>query len=177
MKKNQIIICITELSCGEFDCQQVSEFEAPYQAWNHIESKLKEDLELGRKSIPELDIVPTEGTHRMMWDKKEGNFAFAIGSHDYKIAFLNVYGESRVSDEEMVRALEGFTNSSRTGTDYKNVAETATRTIHRYCQSQLWRFIKKLIEAIAKGGFDDRNRTAHDEAGDILEFMETHDIV
>lgn len=177
MKKNQIIICITELSSGEFDAQQIFEFEAPYQAWNHINEKLKNDLAIGRKSIPELDIVFSEGNYKDMWTKPEGNFAISIGTHDYKVAFLNVYGESRVGDDEMVRALEGFTNSSRTGTDYKNVAESAVLNIHRYCQSQLWRFIKKLIEAIAKGGYDDRNRTAHDEAGDILEFMETHDIV
>ena len=177
MKKNQIIIGITDISCGEFDGQQVFEFEEPRQAWDHINERLKEDLVIAKRTYPELEIVATQGSYRQMWDKPEGNFAFSIGSHEYQIAFLKVSGESRVGDDEMVRALEGFTNSSRTGTDYKRVAESAVLNIHRYCQSQLWRFIKKLIEAIAKGGYDDRNRTAHDEAGDILEFMQLNDIV
>ena len=44
--------------------------------------------------------------------------------------------------------------------------------MHRYCQNEMWKLVKHIIGAIARGGWDDRNRSAHSQAEDIQTFME-----
>lgn len=173
MKKNQIIISITELSCGAFDAQQIHTFEEPHQAKTFIDDKLKEDLELARKSIETLELKAIEGNIRDMWNSaREGSFSYAIGNHEYKISYLKVSGDHSVSDEEIVSALDGFVNSGRSNYDYKKVAEEISMNMHRYCQNELWKFVKQIIRAFASGAYDDRNKTAHNQAQNIEAFME-----
>lgn len=176
MRNNQTIISITELYCGQFYCQHIHVFEAPYMAKNVIEKMVKEDLQRAQASIPGLTLIE-EGTPMDMWNKKEGAFCYTIGTKEYKIVFYNITGESHVSDKEVVEALDGFVNSSRSALDYKKVAETISQEMHRYCQNELWKFIKKIIEAFAGARYDKRNETAHNQAERVLQFMEKENII
>ncbi len=171
MQKEQTIISITELSCGQFDSQQVHTFDSRKAAKNAIEKKLDEDLALGRKSIPELGISPVEGSLRDLWSKTEGNVSFSIGSHEYRIAFLNVPGEYPVTDTEVFSALDALCNSNRSTQQYQALAEHISRNMHRYVQNELWKFVKQLIRAFACGGSDKRNATAHDQAQAVFGFI------
>ena len=172
MRKEQIIISITETSCGAIDAHQVHAFDSPADAKAFVHKKLDEDLALARKSIPELEVKATGGDERAMWNRDEGEYSFAISTHGYFIAFLRQPAEYNVTVDETVSCLDAFCNAGRTGTDYRRTAETISSTMHRYVQSELWKFAKCLIRAFASGRFDERNRTAHDQAQAIVTFMD-----
>lgn len=181
MKQEQTIISIVRVSAPyHVDVHEIHSFPSRATAKEYIEARLESDRKAINKdsNIPEpgLTIIRTEGNVRDMWNAKSGTFRAEIGAHRYHFAFLNVPAEYQVSDDELVSALDAFSNSTRSHEDYKTVAERISRDMHRYVQNQLWKFLKQLIRAFAAGGHDQRNQTAWNQAGLIHEFMETNNI-
>ena len=176
MKNAQTIISLTTLSCGQFSAQQVHTFDSPANTLAFVRKFLKDELDIARKSTPELDSVLSEGDPMHMWNSKEGSFGYDIGTNGYRFAYLNTQPEYKVSDKEAATVLERFANSGRSTADYRRVAESVSSGMHRYCQNELWKFVKALIRAFATGGFDLRNRTAHDEAQDIALHMDANNL-
>lgn len=172
MKKEQIIISVSETDCGAIDAHQVHAFPSPAEAKAFIHRKLDDDLAVARKSVPELEVKATGGDEREMWNRNEGEYSFAIGTHGYFIAFLRQPAEYGVTVDETVSCLDAFCNAGRTNSDFKRVAEYISDTMHRYVQSELWKFVKQLIRTFASGRFDERNQAAHDQAQAIVTFMD-----
>lgn len=176
MRQSQVIISITETSCGALDAHQVHSFAAPAEALRYIEGKLQEDLALARKSIPSLDVIKTGGNPRDMWSRKEGTFSYEIGTHGYSVAFLCLAAQYNVSDDEVFSTLDAYCNSNRSHADYKRFAQRIADNMHRYVQGELWKFVKHLVRAFACARYDERNKTAHEQAADVSFYMEAQNI-
>ena len=172
MRKEQIIISVTETYLEGIEAHQVHAFPSPAEAKAFIHKKLDDDLAEARKSVPELKVKATGGDEREMWNRNEGEYSFAIGAQEYFIAFLRQPAEYGVTVDETVSCLDAFCNAGRTSSDFKRVAEHISDTMHRYVQSELWKFVKQLIRAFASGRFDERNQTAHNQAQAIVTFMD-----
>lgn len=170
MKKPTVIISIAEVVCGILESQQCHAFDTPNEAKDFITNNLNaESKELDTPIKADSGDINT-----LFKNVHEGNFSFSIGDHEYHIAFLKDKGEYNVTDDELVEALDAFCNSNRTGTDFLRVARRISDNMHRYCQNELWKFIKALIRTFASGRYDDRNATAHDQAGAITAFMDSN---
>lgn len=167
MKKASIIISRTETACGVFESQQCHCFDNPAGAKASVLRYLEDESH-------QLGIPSEKGSGDIMslfGHDKEGNFSYTIGDHEFHFAFLRTDADYSVDDEELTRVLEAFCNTGRTGTDYLNAARTVSTKMHRYCQNELWKFVRKIIEAFADGPHDERNHTAWDQAGEIQEFI------
>lgn len=168
MKKEQTIISWAEENSEGFDPDSltVHEFGSRAETKDFIVNTLAAEAEeLG------ACVRPLSGDVMDMWKYKEGSFSFGIGDHTHYIHFLNIPGEYRVTDDEVVSALDSFCNSGRSGQDYRAVAERISTEMHRHCQNELWKFVKQLIRAFAGGRYDDRNAAAHDEASAIQGYI------
>lgn len=107
-----------------------------------------------------------------IYTKNKGYFWAAFNGLIYRFQFVTIEAEYSADANEVYSALDGYLNSTRGGTEYKKLSELIVRNMHRYVQSNLWKFIKHLIRAIAEGGYDERNETAHTEAGQVKDFLE-----
>ena len=170
MKKQRIIISVTELSCGAFDAQHIHSFEKPGEAKSFIKDYLfKEAAAMGESTPNELSS--TSFLERLWYDK-EGSATVDLGTNRYVIGWLKEPADGRVTDDETVEVLESFVNSSRTRADYDKVAALVTERMHRYCINELWKFVKSLVKAFSVMRYDERNQTAHDEAASVQYYME-----
>lgn len=181
MRNNQTILTITKIVPDNKPTTTILTFPEAHLAKQHLETLftaektiLAEKLNTNTESI---FVIPAENTYRQrIITQQSGEQGFDILANHYHVAWLNIDGCSSVTNEEMQSALDGFVNSNRTKTEYAQVAESISRSMHRYCQNELWRFVKAIIKAFAAGQFDDRNRVAHDQAEKINEFMEKENI-
>lgn len=171
MKKSQTLLSVTVLDCGQFDSSQVHSFEDRNKAKSFILAFLSKES----KATGETPVSHDGGTVRL-WEDKEGTFSYSVGTNTYVFSFLNEPGSGAVSDNEVLSVLDSYVNSDRPYSEYEKTAQLISENMHRYCQNNLWKFIKQIIRAFASGLYDDRNKTAHHQAGDVLEFMEQNDI-
>jgi len=170
MKKQRIIISVTELSCGAFDAQHIHSFEEPGEAKSFIKGYLfKEAAAMGESTPNELSS--TSFLERLWYDK-EGSATVDLGTNRYVIGWLSEPADGHVSDEEVIEVLESFVNSGRARGNYDAVAQQSTVVMHRYCINELWKFVKSLVKAFSVMRFDERNQTAHDEAASVQYYME-----
>lgn len=145
----------------------------PAQARASAEAYLAKNRErINAECGGELAVLLEEGAWTDLFSKKEGTLRLSIGSETVHITFKADSGEYGVSDDEMIRTLEGFVNSSRSNGSYKEVADQIPHRLHRYCQNELWKFIKKIIASLASAGYDTRNRSAHEQAELTQAFLE-----
>jgi hypothetical protein len=146
---------------------------APTKARASAEAYLAKNRErINAECGAELPILLEEGAWTDLFSKKEGTLRLSIGAETVHITFKADSGEYGVSDDEMIRALDGFVNSSRSGGSYKEVADQIPQRLHRYCQNELWKFVKKIIASLAAAGYDTRNRSAHEQAALTQAFLE-----
>ena len=168
MKEAITIVAMSrENGAGEFDGLTSNVYDSPADAKKGILDILKEEADYSKE-----DIVLRAGDTKDLFNEKEGTLDYTVGGYTFHFHFLNVPGEYNVSDQEVVKALDAFCNSNRSQKDYERVAQGISLNMHRYIQNELWKFIKHLIKAFAAGGYDPRNRTAHNQAQDIELFME-----
>lgn len=175
MNNPKTILTLTEIVEGIVEYSQTEVLDSPGAARESVQSYIeREEAELGmnahlmKGSTMDLFQQPAGG--------RRGTILFSMGGHEYLFTWYNMPGEYKVTDDEFVSVLESFCNSSRSNADFQKVAETISTKMHRYCQNELWKFIKAIIRVFATARYDERNKTAHTQAGDILEFMETNNI-
>jgi len=153
----------------------------PYKAKQHLEALFAAEKALLAQQMntqPEdIPFFPTENTYRQrIIDQECGEQRFNVLGTRFHVAWKTLPASYSVSDDEFFQCLDAYTNACRGATDFKTMAQRISENMHRYCQNELWKFIKALIRAFAQGRYDDRNKIAHNQAGDILEFMEANDI-
>lgn len=181
MRDNQTILTITKIvptpNPGSKPTTTILTFPEAHLAKQHLETFftaektiLAEKLNTNTESI---FLIPPENTFRQrIITQKSGEQDFDILANHYHVAWLNIDGCSSVTNEEMQSALDGFVNSGRTTTEYAQVAESISLNMHRYCQNELWKFVKEIIKAFALGPHDERNKTAADQALQLQGFIE-----
>lgn len=177
MKKSIFILTELILSENEIIKQTTLEFPDAVHAKPYIDNTLKKAAETASKDAT-VDIEPHSGTgiQSMFGSSVTGNFSYRIGKIIYHYSFLKTKSEYEVSDEEILNTLEAFCNTGRTGESYRKAAELISNNMHRYVQTQLWRFVKEIIRAFARMNTDLRNKQAANEAATIAEYMETESI-
>jgi len=142
-------------------------FAEPHEAKAFIERNMRAEADdLKEKAILE------SGDPMRMWEPGRGKLEYKIGDHRYVYAWNHIGGDGSVPDDELVNVLENYVNSNRSHKEYDAVAKRMVAEMHRYCQNEMWKLVKHIIGAIARGGWDDRNRSAHSQAEDIQTFME-----
>lgn len=177
MRDNQTILTITKIVPAGKPTTTILTFPEAHLAKQHLETFftaektiLAEQLNTDTEAI---FVIPPENTYRQrIISQQSGEQGFDILANHYHVAWLNIKGCSSVSNEEMQSALDGFVNSGRTRTEYAQVAESISRNMHRYCQNELWKFVKEIIKAFAVGRHDERNKTARDQALELQCFIE-----
>lgn len=168
MKEAITIVAMSrENGAGEFDGLTSNVYATPAEAMKGILAILEEEAKYSKE-----DIVLRSGSRKGLFNEKEGTLDYTVGGYTFHFHFLNVPGEYNVSDQEVVKALDAFCNSNRSQKDFERVAQGISLNMHRYIQNELWKFVKHLVRAFAVGRYDQRNRTAHDQAQDIELFME-----
>lgn len=177
MRDNQTILTITKIVPGNKPTTTILTFPEAHLAKQHLETIfISEKTILAEKLNTNPDtflVIPPENTYRQrIISQQSGEQGFDILANHYHVAWLNIEGCSSVSNEEMQSALEGFVNSGRTKMEYAQVAESISQNMHRYCQNELWKFIKEIIKAFAHGPHDERNKTAADQALELQGFIE-----
>jgi hypothetical protein len=172
MRKELIIVSSCEETQEGFDPKSLSTatYESPAQAKETILNTLRaESSELGEEyGVLSGDIADMFSTR---WNG--GAFSYRIGGHEYHYRWTRIPGEYKVTDDELVKALDAFGNSNRSRADYGRVARRISSETHRYIQNELWKFVKELIRAFAEGGCDERNRTARNQARILESVIET----
>lgn len=179
MRDNQTILTITKIVPGNKPTTSILTFPEAHLAKQHLEAYftaektiLAEKLNANTETV---FIIPAENTYRQrIITQQSGEQGFDILANHYHVAWLKIEGCSSVTNEEVQSALEGFVNSSRTRTEYAQVAESISKNMHRYCQNELWKFIKEIIRAFALGPHDDRNKTAANQALELQGFIENN---
>ena len=116
---------------------------------------------------PEKESAMQEFLKKMFASSGTASVETGWHEHSYELSFRIIPAEYRVSDDEFYLAMDAYCNSSRSATDFKNMAERIATNMHRYCQSELWKFFKKVVSAFASHSYDERNETAHNEAQNI----------
>lgn len=179
MRDNQTILTITKIVPGSKPTTAILTYPEAHLAKKHIETLfVAEKTILAERLNTNPDtilVIPPEDTYRQrIITQQSGEQGFDILANHYHIAWLNIEGCSSVSNEEMQSALDGFVNSSRTASEYAQVAESISKTMHRYCQNELWKFVKEIIKAFAHGPHDDRNKTAANQALELQGFIENN---
>lgn len=188
MKQKQTILVITKTSPipadqrpGQERPMTILTFPEPYLAKEHLDAYLLAEKKLlaerqGWKP-EELPLIPAEqSVRRRIIDEQCGNQTFNILANRYDISWRTIPAEYNVSDDELFDCLQAYVNSSRGASHYKAMAERIADTMHRYCQNELWKFVKALINAFAAANYDDRNKTAHTQAGDLSAYMDINNI-
>lgn len=177
MRDNQTILTITKIEPAGKPTTTILTFPEAHLAKEHLEAYftaektiLAEKLNTNTEAV---FIIPAENTYRQrIITQQSGEQGFDILANHYHIAWLKIDGCSSVTNEEVQSALDGFVNSGRTKTEYAQVAESISRNMHRYCQNELWKFIKEIIKAFAHGPYDERNKTAANQALELQGFIE-----
>lgn len=172
MRKAQTIISSCEETAEGFDPRSLhtAVYGSPAEAKHTILNTLAEESrELREEYREESGDIADMFSPR--WT--EGSFSYRVGEHVFHYRWTNIAGEYKVTDDEVVAALDAFANSGRTGSDFAAVARRISTEMHRYCQKELWKFVKALIRAFAEGGYDERNRTARNQARILESVIET----
>lgn len=171
MKEPQIIISILENTCGLVEGHQCHVFDTPAEAKQFILHNLEEES----KEL-ETPLKATSGTIMYMFNDsiREGNFGYAIGDHEYEIAFLKTKAEYKATEEEFFKTAEAFCNSS--SSDYTKAAMLIVQKMHRYVQSEFWKLIKRCIRSFAVALSDERNASAVRQASQLTEFMDENNM-
>lgn len=172
MRNELIIVSSCEETPEGFDPKSLSNatYDSPSRAKETILNSLRaESSEIGEEYCAlSGDIADMYNTR---WNG--GAFSYRIGGHEYHYRWTRIPGEYQVSDDELVKALDAFGNSNRSCSDYERVARRISSEMHRYIQNELWKFIRKLIQAFAEGGFDTRNRAARNQARALQSVIDT----
>ena len=179
MRQNQTILTITKIVPAGKPTSTILSFKEPHEAKAHLDAFFiteKENLAASIDTLTDnVPLIPSEDhIRRKIITEREGQQDFDILANHYHIAWLTIYGDSHVTNEEVCKCLEGFVNSGRTASEYLEVAESISLNMHRYCQNELWKFIKSIIKVFATGRHDDRNKTATDQALEIQTFIENN---
>lgn len=181
MRDNQTILTITKIEPAPDAVKRptttILTFPEAHLAKQHLETFFTaEKTILAEKLNTNTDaifVIPPENTYRQrIITQQSGEQDFDILANHYHVAWLNIDGCSSVTNEEIQSALDGFVNSGRTKTEYAQVAESISRNMHRYCQNELWKFVKEIIRAFAHGPHDERNKTAANQALELQGFIE-----
>lgn len=178
MKEPITIISMSQLNCNQPDGETIRTFTNPNEACRYVTEYLQKELDILKKTSGTTDICikMKENSCTDMLNhratSKEGTFAYTIGTNEYRFAYLTIPGEYEVSDHELLLTLEAYLNTGRSSTEYRDFAKKMSEEMHRYLQNNLWKLIKNLIWQFANGRYDERNQTAHDQAADILVFMD-----
>lgn len=165
MRPAQIILSIVAVFENKIIKHEVKSFPTPKEAYEYINKVLPEEFQWWK---PEY--------FKEIYLKKFGEYEFCGYQTTINIKWETDCGEYAISDKEFREACESFVNSSRCPSDYRKVADDIVTNMHRHLQSEFWKFVKHFIHALAQGRYDDRNKTAHSQAGDIAEFMELNNI-
>lgn len=175
MKQPRITLSIVQLSDETYDNTVIRTYGSAWEALDDVKEFLKaEQGTLSGIHSMQFVIATKYGNLTDIAGKAaSGTFGIAIGPKEYHFQFVKEAGEYTVTDDEMYHALEGYINSCRDRSDYAKLAGRICVDMHRYCQAQLWKFVKELIAAFARGRYDERNKAARDQACDILGLMET----
>lgn len=178
MKTSIFILSESVLSQGNIVKHTTREFPSPAIAKQYITSTLLEEKSKASASgsVQEIETLGGTDMQSMFGQALEGTFSYKIGPVLYHYSFLKTQSEYEVGDKKMVTILERYCNTGRTGSSYRETAELITNSMHRYIQSQLWRFVKEIIRAFARMNTDLRNKQAANEAATIAEYMETESI-
>lgn len=178
MKKSIFILSESVLSQGNIVKHTTREFPSPAMAKQYISSTLLEEKSKASASgsVQEIETLGETDIQSMFGQALEGTFSYKIGPVLYHYSFLKTQSEYEVSDEEILNTLEAFCNTGRTGESYRKAAEQISNNMHRYVQTQLWRFVKEIIRAFAQMRTDLRNKNTANEAADIAQYMEIESI-
>lgn len=186
MKENMTILAVTRIEKNTVTTT-INTYKAPHLAKEFLEAyfelqrvelKNKYGFEFGLTNETPAGKEPV--TLRDIVTKKEGEGDWKLSGGQfttvYHVCWKTIPGEYNVTDDEVYQCLDAFVNSSRGASDYKAMAQRISESMHRYCQNELWKFVKALIGHFAEGRYDERNKTAHTQAGDIYEFMKENEI-
>lgn len=185
MQDKQTILTISKLLPAPFGqgtpSTAILSFKEPHLAKQHLDAFIHAESTLlaGQTGAnPEtVFAVPRDTTvPRRIITEQSGQLDFSILGNKYNVAWLNIEGNHHVTDDEVQACLDAFVNSSRTASEYAQVAQSIAKTMHRYCQAELWKFVKALIAAFAQAPYDDRNRSAHHQAERLQAFIETENL-
>ena len=129
---------------------------------------------LGTEDVP---LIVFRETLRQLCIEK-GRGVLEIPAEDgressFTVSFTHIPGDGSVSDEDLYHALDGYLNTGRERKAYEDFAGPALSRMHRAVQDSLWKFLKTLTRAIAAGGYDLRNKTAHLQAEQVTGFMDS----
>ena len=161
MQNKLIIVAVRDFE-GQTDIQYFPDGDA---AKAYILNMLKTDArELDAPDVPDWETSLKEFFRKFYATSGAGSIDTGFSGHEYEISFKIVPAEYRVSDDEFYTSLDSYCNSGRTYTDFRNMAERISGSMHRYCQNELWKFIKKIIAVFASGPYDERNEAAHNQA-------------
>ena len=171
MKEPQVIISIVENTNGIVEGHQCHVFDTPAEAKQFILHYLEEEAKILKTPLKAM----TGSIQNMFYDSiREGTFGYAIGDHEYDIAFLKTKAVYKVTEEEFVETAEAFCNN--TVSDYWKAATLIVHKMHRYVQYEFWKFIKKCIRAFATAPSDERNASAVRQASQLTEFMDENNM-
>lgn len=178
---NKTGIVPAEQKPGRNGSTGIHTFAEPHLAKEYLDNYLLAEKmliaeRLGKKP-EDILLIPAEQTvRRRIVEEQSGEQTFNILANRYDISWRTLPAQYNVSDEEFKSTLDAYVNSNRGVSDYQKMAEDISATMHRYCQNELWKFVKALIRAFAQGRWDERNKTAHDQAADLAAFLEAENI-
>lgn len=173
MKKPQTILTLTEIVSGIIEYSSTEIYESPAEAKRSILSYIENE---GKELHNEPRLTSGRLDDLFSTNQTKGTISYEVGEHEYLFTWCKTPGEYNVTNEELVSVLEAFCNTSRTLSDFEYVATLISQKMHRYCQNELWKFVKAIIRVFANANFDKRNKVAHDQAWDIMEYMENNNI-
>lgn len=176
MKEKQIILSIVILQDGKIKDQVIETFDAEYKTKEFIDGLLTGELESLKRSSGHdgLYIRIAEGNIRDLWDKREGTLTYVLADREYHVRFVVKPAIYSVTDDEVVTVLDSFANSGRSPYVYQDVAKKISVNMHRYCQNELWKFVKAIIRAFAEGRCDERNAVAKEQATAVQDFISSN---
>lgn len=179
MRNTQTILSITKIEPAHKPRTSLLTFKQAHEAKAHLDAyftsekqHLAKQIEASADAVP---LIPKENTYRQrIITQQSGEQSFDILANHYHVAWLKIEGDHHVNDEELQSCLDGYVNSCRTASEYATIAESITKTMHRYCQNELWKLVKAIIKAFAHGGHDNRNKTAANQALELQTFIENN---
>lgn len=179
MHEKQTILTITKIEPANKPATTILTFKEKHLARQHLKEYFIAEKKILAKLIGAdpntILLFPMEKTcHQRIISQQSGEQSFYILANHYHIAWLNIEAAYNVTNEEVQAVLDAFVNSNRSTAEYKAVAKNISATMHRYCQNELWKFIKALIEAFALGGHDVRNKTAANQALELQNVIENN---
>ena len=165
MKEESIILVIRDRDGNT----TISTYGEPYLVKNAI-----------KEAVANTEFSPTEEDKlkvftKFLWDRKIGKDTIVLYPENggtIEVSFARNPGEYNVTESEVFTTLERFCNSGRSPQEYEKTAKLIVENMHRYVQSRLWIFVRKLIGAYATAGSDERNAASVRQATELNSVLE-----